>query len=201
MGKLPKPSAVSFAVAALSFALLTACAPVKPKVDAQAGPGADFSAYQSFAFVEPLAIESTGFPEVYGEAFRRELSAALRERGLERVSAEDATPDLLINVASNLTGESDSFQTDPYQALHTSRTGGTFYEGNRGFGQGYGAGTVRSGVGEGSFDVGFVDPGQRNMVWEAVATGRMDLKSDRAAIDEQVRLVVGEIMAEAPFGR
>jgi hypothetical protein len=180
---------------------LAACAPVKPKVDAQADPAADYSRFASFAFVEPLAIESAGFSPIYGEAFRRELGAALEQRGLERVAGGEEGPDLLINVASNLTGERDSFRTDPYQALHTSRTGDTFYEGNRGFGQGFGAGTVRSGVGEGSFDVGFVDPERKTMVWEAVASGRMDLKNDRAAIDEQVRMVVGEVMALAPLGR
>ncbi|MEJ2534254.1 MAG: DUF4136 domain-containing protein, partial [Gammaproteobacteria bacterium] len=181
--------------AALCLGLVVAgCAPMAAKVETDWDRAADYSAYRSFAFVEPMAIDQDGHPPAWGEAFRREIATLLESRGLEL--SED--PDLVIDVATNLSDQGESsLQNDAYQALHPQR--GTFYEGWRGYGEGYGSTTRTSRVSTGRFDVGVFEADSRSLLFEGTASSRVDLGRSAAEVSELVAQLVSDLFADAPF--
>jgi hypothetical protein len=174
--------------------VVAACAPMAAKVETDWDRAADYSAYRSFAFVEPMAIDQAGHPPAWGEAFRREIAALLESRGL--VLAPD--PDLVVDVATTLSAQGEaSLQNDAYQALHPQR--GTFYEGWRGYGEGYGSTTRTSRVSDGSFDVGVFDAESRALLFDGKATARVDMGRSADAVSELVTQLVSDLFADAPF--
>lgn len=178
---------------ATALLLLLACAPQKPRVDITSRPGTDLAAYRTFNFIEPLALDESGYPAVYGEAFRRQISAALTVRGYRLANP----PDLVINIAATAPGEAAAhLENDPYQTIHPQQ--GTFYSGWRGYGQGYGSSTRVSRYSEGAFSVGLVDLARQDLVWEGVAHGRLSVQRSETEVEELVTTVVEELFREFP---
>jgi len=167
---------------------------MEAKVETDWDRGADYSAYRSFAFADPLAMDQDGHSPVWGEAFRREIARALESRGL--VLADD--PDLVVDVATTLSGEGEaSLQNDAYQALHPQR--GTFYEGWRGYGEGYGSTTQRSRVSSGNFNVGVFDAASEALLFEGIASARVDTGRSPGEVSDFVTQLVSDLFADAPF--
>lgn len=173
-------------------ALLTACAPYQPKIDVDSDPAFAAGSYSTWNFISPLALEEAGYPESMVTQFQSSIEAAMRAQGYVRAE----NPDLLINVATTISGEGDtSLQSDAYQAIHPQR--GTFHNSWRGYGEGYGSSSRQARYGEGSINVGVISAEARELVWEGVASGR--LSGDRsdeerdALIDSTTRQMLTEL--------
>lgn len=156
----------SFArLAFVTFAalLLAACA-TGPRVSVDADPQADYSRYRTFAFFEPLAIESRGYSTLLSERLKGEARRQMEARGFVY---DAGAPDLRVNMNALVEEKTDvvavpdvdwgwyySYRARAYVAVpfHTQR-----------------AQVVR--FREGTINVDLVDARERRLVWEGVAVG------------------------------
>ena len=177
----------------LAALCLSACSPYQPKIDVMEDPGQDVTKYSTWNFVDPMTVETQGYPENLVSEFRRGIEQAMNDRGYERADE----PDLLVNVAAAIAAEGDaSLQSDAYQAIHVQR--GTFYNSWRGYGEGYGASTRQQRYGDGSISIGLIAREANTLAWEGVATGRLSGERSDEAMAEMIEVVTGQIMEELP---
>lgn len=179
-------------VLALAMVVLTAgltgCA-TGPRVHTHADPATSLAQYRTYAFVaEPgtnRAGYSTFITQYFKEAIRREMDA----RGYV---FDENNPDLLINFHANAREVTEVRSTPgyagpgfvPYGYYYGYRAGLYMWE------PWYGRDveTIRYRVGTANVDV--VDARRKQMVWEAVAEGRLSTKAMRepqGAIEQAVR--------------
>lgn len=157
------PSVVRFALVALFALLLVACA-TGPRVSTDADPQADFSRYRSFAFFEPLALESRGYSTLLSERLRDEARRQMESRGFVY---DPTAPDLRVNLNALVEEKADvvavpdvdwgwyySYRARAYVAVPV---------------HGYRSQVVR--YREGTINVDLVDARERRLVWEGVAVG------------------------------
>jgi hypothetical protein len=165
----PRPAmrpatAVIRATALALFALLLAACATGPRVSTDADPQADFSRYQTFAFFEPLALESRGYSTLLSERLRDETRRQLEARGFRY---DPAAPDLRVNLNAFVEERTDlisvpdvdwgwyySYRARAYVSVPI---------------HGYRAQAVR--YREGTVNVDLVDAGAKRLVWEGVAVG------------------------------
>lgn len=83
-----------FITAVLAALLLAACA-TGPRVTTDADPAADFSRYRSFAFYEPLALETRGYTTLLSARLKDEARRQMESRGYVY---DEAAPDLRVNI-------------------------------------------------------------------------------------------------------
>lgn len=168
----------------LASALLGACAPHQPKIQVTPDSTLEAREFSSWNFIDPLSIETAGYPPEVVSAFKDNIALAMTAKGYER--SDD--PQLLLNVATDINNEgSSSLQSDAYQAIHPQR--GTFHNSWRGYGEGFGASSRQQRYGDGQINIGIVALPSRVMVWEAIAEGRLSGKrspEEQAAIIESV---------------
>ncbi len=180
-------------VALVSALSLSACAPYQPKVTVEQAPEFATSRYTQWNFVEPLAIEKGGYPEEVVDRFRTAVEAGMAAQGYQRSDS----PQVVIDIAADLTGEGDaSLTSDPYQAIHVQR--GTFHESWRGYGEGYGASTRQQRYGDGRIDIGLIDLEERKLLWEAVATGRLSGKRSEEELAQLIDSVTAQMLEDLP---
>lgn len=157
------PSILRVAAVALAALLLTACA-TGPRVSIDADPQADFSRYRSFAFFEPLALETRGYSTLLSERLRDETRRQMEVRGFVYDAAE---PDLRVNINAFVEEKTDivavpavdwgwyySYRARAYVAVPI---------------HGYRAQAMR--FREGTVNVDLVDARAKRLVWEGVAVG------------------------------
>lgn len=180
--------------------LIAGCAS-GPQVHAEFDPGADFSRYASFGFVEALGTDRNGYQTMVSqylkEAARREMEA----RGLRYVAAD---PDLLLNFNARLGEKVRVTGMGPYYGMG--------YYGYRGGLYGtwpmYPADTWVSNYNEGTLNIDVVDRARRQMIWEGVAVDTVTEKTTenlKASIDAAVAAVFAKFplapKAPAPASR
>ena len=169
------------------------CAPYEPKIDVVENPAQQVSTFRTWNFVDPMTVETTGYPEAVISGFERSIEQALEARGYERGNE----PQLLVNVAAAIADEGDAaLNTDAYQAIHAQR--GTFHDSWRGYGEGYGASTRQQRFGDGSISIGLIATGTNTLVWESVATGRLSGQRSEDAMVELVETVARQMMEDLP---
>ncbi|MEE4173755.1 MAG: DUF4136 domain-containing protein [Xanthomonadales bacterium] len=172
---------------------LAGCAPYQPKIDVIEDSAKPVTAYATWNFVDPMTVESTGYPEAVVSSFERNIEAAMAARGYLR----SMEPELLVNVAAALAVEVDaSLQSDAYQAIHVQR--GTFHDSWRGYGEGFGASTRQQRYGDGSISIGLVAAGPNELVWEAVASGRLSGQRSDEAMIEMIDSVTRQMLERLP---
>lgn len=155
--------ALRTAAVALLALLLAACA-TGPRVSIDSDPQADFSRYQSFAFFEPLALETRGYSTLLSERLRDEARRQMESRGFRY---DPAAPDLRVNLNAFVEERTDivsvpdvdwgwyySYRARAYVAVPI---------------HGYRAQAVR--YREGTINVDLVDASAKRLVWEGVAVG------------------------------
>jgi len=81
-------------VLALFALLLTACA-TGPRVSTDSDPQADFARYRTFAFHQPLAIETRGYSTLLSAQLKDEARKQMESRGYVY---DEAAPDLRVNL-------------------------------------------------------------------------------------------------------
>lgn len=157
------PSILRSAALALAALLLAACA-TGPRVSTDFDPQADFADYRSFAFFEPLALESRGYSTLLSESLKDEARRQMQARGFVY---DPAAPDLRVNLNAHVEEKTDvvsvphldwgwyfSYRARAYVAvpMHGFRTQVQRYR-------------------QGTVNVDLVDAREKRLVWEGVAVG------------------------------
>jgi hypothetical protein len=168
--------------------LLAACA-TGPKITADYDRNADFSAYRSFAFYEPLGTDQAGYESLITQTLKSAVRQEMESRGYTLV---DTGADLLVNFNGRLAQRTEVSQT-PAQPM--------YYGYRRGFYGGWGGYAYETRVDqyvEGTLNIDIVDAQRKQLVWEGVAVGRV---GDKTQQERQVALrsAVAEIFAKYPF--
>jgi hypothetical protein len=170
--------------------IATSCAS-GPKVRADADPGADFSVYRSYGFVDPLGTDRTGYRSILTERLKQSVARELEQRGYVR---DDASPDLRVNFFVNV---------EQKQQITTTPTAAIPYD--------YGYYGYRTGLYEhwpaydihsyeytqGTLTIDLVDVERRQLVWSGVAEGRLteaELRAPEEAIEEAVSAVMAQYL-------
>ncbi len=179
-----------FPPAALVAALLaTACAS-GPRVTTEAAPGADFSAYRTYAFYAPLAAEFQGYATPDSERMKAAVRQQMDARGY---TYSESAPDLLVNIDAQLQNRTDVFDAPQMQQR-------VYFSS---FDRGYVTSTYwvpRNEVHryiEGTLNVDLVDAKAKRLVWEGTAVGRMN-KVKPEERGPRMDQAMTEIFAEYP---
>ncbi len=151
-------------VLAASAALLLAACATGPRVTTDADPGADFSRYRSFAFYEPLALETRGYTTLLSARLKDEARRQMESRGY---AYDEAAPDLRVNINAFVEEKADvvsvpttgyatyySYRANAFVTVPVWRERAQLME--------YTEGTV---------NVDLVDARAKQLVWEGVAVG------------------------------
>jgi len=172
----------------LATIVLSACEST-PKIHSVFEQGADFTQYQTYAFLDELEPSGQEYTTIYGKYLRTAISAELQKRGLQ----EAKNPDLLVGYHIH-TKEKVESQAYPSASARYYR-----YRGSYGYSYGMGYGTdirVRQYT-EGTLNVDVVDRERKQLVWEGVAVGRLKSKPPED-LQAKANEVVGLIFAEYP---
>jgi hypothetical protein len=181
-------------LAAMSVVLavaLAGCAATKPTLRTDYDRTADFSAYRTYAYVQPLATDKAGYSTLTTQHFKNAIDAQLSARGYRRV---DSDPDLLVNFSANATEKADvrstpsaTFGVGYYHYRYGLYTGFPLYRED--------VETVRYKVGTANVDV--VDARRKQLVWEGVAEGRLTKEVMRNP-EPAIRAVIADLFKDFP---
>jgi hypothetical protein len=144
----------------------------KPKLRSAYDDSVDFSQYKTYNFYSDVGPEAEGYQGLFTQYMISAINIEMQSRGY---TLSDA-PDLMVNFNANLQDKT-KVTTSPSMGM----SGG--YYGYRGGmydpwgGYGYGTDTHVSQYTEGTFNIDLVDPGRKQLVWEAVSVGKLDDKS------------------------
>ena len=181
-------SLVHMLLFAFIAAIAAGCA-TGPAVTSDYDRGADFTAYRTFAFFDPLGTDAAGYESLVTQTLK---SAARREMEARGYTYSEADPDLLVNFNAKLAQQTRVSQTPSQPMYYGYRRG--FYSGWGG----YGYDTRVDQYVEGTLNIDIVDARRKKLVWEGVAIGRV---SDKQREDRQaaINAVVAEIFTKYPF--
>lgn len=151
------------------IASLCACATPKPSIRANADASANLSAYRTYGFVADPGTNRSGYTTAITGYFKEAVTREMNARGYRHV---DSNPELLVNFNADTKDRTDVRSTP------SASMGMGYYRYRAGF---YGAypmypyanevDTVHYKVGTANVDV--ADAAKKQLVWEAVAEGRL----------------------------
>jgi len=165
---------------AMAVLLLSACAS-GPTIVANTAPGADFRAFQSYNFFQPLGTDRAG--GVRTPLSTRLMDSMDREMAARGLTRSDS-PDLLIDFVFSAADRVDVRST-PSHTVHRSHW-------NRGFSTWPTYSTTVRQYTEGSLIIDLIDPNLNRLVAEGAATSRI---SSTDFTQQQVDDVVAQVMA------
>jgi hypothetical protein len=170
--------------------MLASCATSPVSTTADYDRSADFSAYRTFGFFEPLGTDTAGYESLVTQTLK---SATQREMEARGYTYAATGADLLINFNARLAQQTRVSQTPAPPPMYYGYRRG--YYGGWG---GYGYETRVDQYVEGTLNIDIVDAQRKQLVWEGVAVGRVTKKSqeDRQAA---IRAAVAEIFSKYPF--
>ncbi|MCP8897833.1 DUF4136 domain-containing protein [Gilvimarinus xylanilyticus] len=163
--------------------VLAGCASSGPKINSDFDRNADFSAYQTFSFVDPLGTDKHGYSTLVTSHFKAAAREQMESLGY---TYTENNPDLLVNFFSNTENRTD-VRTSP------SMTASYGYYGYRsGLYMGfpvYGTDTDTIHYKVGTLNIDVVDAAEKRLIWEGVAEGKLSkeaMENPRAAIQSAV---------------
>ena len=142
----------------------------KPKLRSAYDDSVDFSQYKTYNFYSDVGPEAEGYQGLFTQYMISAINVEMQSRGYTLSNA----PDLLVNFNANLQDKTK---------VTTSPSMNTGYYGYRGGhygawgGYGYGTDTHVLQYTEGTFNIDLVDPGRKQLVWEAVSVGKINDKT------------------------
>jgi hypothetical protein len=168
---------------------LTGCA-TGPKISADYDRSANFAAYRTFGFYQPLGTDQAGYESLVTQTLKSAVQREMETRGYR---FSETQPDLLVNFNAKLAQQTRVSQTPAPPPMYYGYRRG--YYGGWG---GYGYETQVDQYVEGTLNIDIVDAKRKQLAWEGVAVGRVTKKSqeDRQAA---IRAAVTEIFAKYPF--
>jgi hypothetical protein len=172
----------------LLFGLLVACSNA-PIVRSDYDPRADFSAYRSFAFMEPLGTDRAGYTTLLTERLKRAVALQMESRGY---IYQEKNPDVWINFQSQVKSKTEYVPPPPM--MWGVGYGFGFYGGWPGYA--FGPDVIQ--YNEGTLKVDLIDARRRQMVWEGIGTTLLG-NTQQPASEALVENIVSSIFARYPF--
>jgi Domain of unknown function (DUF4136) len=176
--------------ACLSSILAFACA-TGPTIRVDRDPGADMSAYKTFAFFDPLATDRTQYSTLVSSRLKHATHTELERLGYRY---DERNPDLLVNFFLSI-ADRQEIRSTPSASM-----GGGYYGYRRG---GYGAwGSYPYDVETvnykaGTLSVDLVDARTDSLVWQGLAEGRLKDESIRNP-GPAIEAVIAEMFRSFP---
>jgi len=170
---------------------ITACAS-GPQVRSDYDQSADFAAYRTFAFMEPLGTDRAGYTTLLTQRLKTLTRLQMEQRGYV-YDAE--SPDLLVNFLAQ------SQQKTQYVPPPPMPWGPNYYGYRMGWydpwvGYGFGPDVIQ--YTQGVLSVDLIDARKQQLVWEGVGTSVID-NVEQAVSEKQLAPVVADIFAKYPF--
>jgi hypothetical protein len=170
--------------------LLNACVS-SPQIRVNTDKNADFSAYTSYGFIEPLGTDKAGYTTLVTKYLRDAVSNELEKRGY--VFSSD--PDLLVNFFARL--ENRIHITSAPTPIYY----GGYYDYRHGVYDAYPRYIYRPysySYKEGTVNVDLIDAKKKQMVWEGVAVNEVDAE-DLDSPEQALRKVIAAIFMRYPY--
>ena len=149
----------------------------------------DFSGYRTFAFMQPLGTDTTGYESLVTQTLKSATRREMEARGYTLVESD---ADLLVNFNAKLAKQTRVTQM-PYMGPYYGYRGG-FYGGWNG----YANETRVTQYDEGTLNIDLVDARRKQLVWEGVAVGRIT-EQHRENREAALNSTVAEVFAKYPF--
>ena len=170
---------------------ISACAS-GPQVKSDYDRSADFAAYRTFAFMEPLGTDRAGYTTLLTQRLKTLSRLQMEQRGYV-YDAE--SPDLLLNFLAQ------SQQKTEYVPPPPMPWGPNYY----GYRMGWYDPWVSYGFGpdviqytQGVLSIDLIDASKKQLVWEGLGTSVID-NVEQAVSEKQLAPVVADIFAQYPF--
>lgn len=174
--------------------LLSACSS-GPTIRSDYDHSANFAQYRSFAFMSPLATDTSGYTTLFTERLKTATRGQMEMRGY--VYSEQ-TPDLLVNFNAKLQQKT---QVTPAMPMMPVMPMGPYYGYRTGFyggWSGYGFGDDVYQYTEGTLNIDLIDARRKQLVWEGISTGVInDVATAGSA--QNVDASVAQIFQRFPF--
>lgn len=182
-------------VTLLFFAIAAGCAS-KPNIIGDYDRANDFGAYQTWNFIEDAGPDYEGYESLFSQYMMEAIEIEMNKRGYTKSS----NPDILLNFNAYIQDKTKVTQTP---SMGPPMGMGGYYGYRGGYygawgGYGYGTETRVSQYEEGTFNIDIVDAKKQQLVWEAVAVGKItdDLREN---LRQRVLEGVPEFFALYPF--
>ena len=191
MNKQIRKLVLGFAAVFLASIASAASTPPPPEVTSRYDKSVDFSAYRTFAFFEPLAIDTAGYEPVVAKTLRAAARAEMEKRGY--VYAETGA-DLLVNLSGKLAKQLEVKQVE-------SVAPPVYFSFRQGYYSDWSAQGPESEVveyTEGTISVDIIEAKGKRLVWEGVAIGRATKKTKRNR-EATLTAAVAEIFSKYEF--
>ncbi|HEY7886387.1 MAG TPA: DUF4136 domain-containing protein [Cellvibrionaceae bacterium] len=162
----------------------TGCATSGPQVLSDYDSSVDFGTYRTFAFVEPLGTDRSGYSTLITAHFK---AAARTEMEALGYSYSESNPDLLVNFFSNTENRTD------VRSRPTVSTGFGYYGYRSSLYFGlplFQSQTNTRHYKVGTLNIDVVDAEREQLIWEGMMEGRLskeDMENPRAAIAEAIK--------------
>ena len=168
-----------------AFALLLAGCASAPRVTTHTNPAANFSAFATYNFMQPLSTDRSGVQTPMSAMLVQAMSAELENRGFKRSN----NPDLLINFFVVTEERMDVRQVPSAGSFHgyrrnRYRTWPSYRTEVRQYTQG-------------TLAIDVVDAAGNMLAWEAVAQQRVG-RNSRGITQEQANEVMAQVMEDFP---
>ena len=171
--------------------LISACAS-GPQVKSDYDHSADFAAYRTFAFMQPLGTDRAGYTTLLTQRLKALARLQMEQRGYVY---DEQLPDLLLNFLAQ------SQQKTEYVPPPPMPWGPNYFGYRMGWydpwvGYGFGPDVIQ--YTQGVLSIDLIDARKKQLVWEGVATSVID-NVEQAASEKQLAPVVADIFAKYPF--
>lgn len=161
-----------------------------PNIRSDYDPGADFAGYKTYNFFSDAGPDQNNYQSLFTQYMIIAIEREMESRGYVKSN----NPDLLVNFNANLQDKT-KVTTTPSSGAYYGYRGG--YYGAWG---GYGMATETrvSQYTEGTFNIDLVDSKRKQLIWEAVAVGRISEK-DLQNLQQRINEGVPNFFATYPF--
>ena len=186
-------SRLSFALAAILIVTLISACSSGPSVVANQDPTTDFNAIKTFNFVDPLSTDHMYGKTILSTHLMTETARQLDARGLRR---DRENPDVLIDFAKQR-ADRVTGGTAPSSTVSMGRGYGGYGGTRTSVGIGYSTGSAPKTTTYGTVIISMIDPQRKQVVWEAMASGRVSDKV-KQNIGPAVEAAVNDMFTKYP---
>lgn len=174
---------------------MAGCASSGPSIISDHDRNADFGSYETYNFFSDAGPEKSSYQSFFSQYMIDAITIEMEKRGYTKSN----NPDLLVNFNAILQDKTKVRTTSAPPPMY----GGGYY-GYRGAsygawgGYGYGTETHVSQYTEGTFNIDLVDAKRHQLVWEAVAVGKVTDEA-LANLEERVKNGVPKFFSLYPY--
>jgi len=177
-----------------STLLLGACAGLNtPQISTDYDHQANFAAYKTFAFAEPLGTDHGGYTTIVTARLKTAVNDQMIQRGYV-FQAEN--PDLLVNFFIKIRNEAE-YVAPPPMAWGPYGFDGGWYQPWPGYG-GFGFAPTVVQYTNGIIKIDLIDRRKKQLVWEGVSKSQID-NFQKETTASRLTLDVSQIFAYYPF--